>query len=175
MRRLTVVLLGSALLLTSACQRGERPGSDATDETGRTFSSVVYTADPNVASQLLEGFHQVEQNAWRWTARRFLVALHPPSGSSGAGGVLELKFSLPEPLIDRTGGVTIQARVGATPLAPQTYTSAGDHIFRQDVPAAALKGDAVVVEFTLDKFLHAGALDQRELGIVTASVALSSK
>jgi hypothetical protein len=42
-------------------------------------------------------------------------------------------------------------------------------VFSRDVPARAFTGDAATVEFSLDKFLAAGKVEQRELGVIAVS------
>jgi hypothetical protein len=60
-------------------------------------------------------------------------------------------------------------------LPAETYTRPGDHIYRQDVPPSALSAAVATVDFSLDKSLPAGTLDQRELGIVVESVGFEAK
>ena len=47
--------------------------------------------------------------------------------------------------------------------------------YTRDVDRKLLVGDAVNVEFTLDKFLPAGAIEQRELGVIATSVGFEAK
>jgi hypothetical protein len=65
--------------------------------------------------------------------------------------------------------------VQGTPVGKKTYTSSGEATFATDVPASLLKGDAVVVEYAMDRFLPAGAVDARELGLVFLSTGFESK
>jgi hypothetical protein len=128
--------------------------------------------DPAAAAQLLEGFYGIEQGVWRWTAKKFVVALDAPA-APGQDLQLEFKFTLPEAVAGRLQNVTLSARVNGADLGSETYDQAGDHLFAKPVPAAAVQdGEALKVEFELDKALPPSEADKRELGIVALSVAL---
>ncbi len=146
---------------------GEAPPSQPAE-----LLSSVHMADPRATAQLLAGFYGLEQGAWRWTARKFSVALKPPPVAPGEQVHLELKLTLPEGLIDRQKSITLSAAANGVALGSETYTKPGDYVFSKPVPAEALTGEAVKVECELDKALAPSESDQRELGLVAASVAL---
>ncbi len=125
--------------------------------------------------QLVKGFHTVEQDAWRWTMGQFAVTLATPEGSAHRGATLELKFALPDPVIDKVGAVTLTPSIADTAFAPETYSKPGSYTLERQVEAGLLAGDAVTAEFVLDKFLPAGEVDQRELGVIVTSVGLITK
>lgn len=166
--------MGAALLAAGGCKRKSktRPAGGA-EETG--LASVVHVADPRTAQQLLRGFHEVEQNAWRWTKGRFAVTLRPPAAAAERGAVLNLKFALPEPILDRVKTATLTANVNGTAIPPETFNKGGDYSYRRDVPPEAMKGEAVTVEFAVDNFVPAGAIEPRELAIIVSSVGLEAK
>ncbi|MEX2301651.1 MAG: hypothetical protein WD733_11980 [Bryobacterales bacterium] len=175
--RLAALLLSSLLLpgcpsnepeLAQAPQ-SEAPASAAEAPAGALLSSV-HMGDPAAAAQLLEGFYGVEQGVWRWTARKFSVALQAPAGA--ADTQIEFKFTLPEAVVGRLKSVTLTARVNDADIGSETYQQAGDHVFTKPLPASALQGGALNVEFELDKALPPTESDQRELGVVAISVAL---
>jgi hypothetical protein len=175
--RLAALLLASLLLAgcpsnepeLAQAPQSEAPPSAAEAPAGALLSSV-HMGDPAAAAQLLEGFYGVEQGVWRWTARKFSVALQPPAGS--ADTQIEFKFTLPAAVATRLKSVTLTARVNGAEIGRETYEQAGDHVFTKPVPAASLQGGAVNVEFELDKALPPTESDQRELGVVAISVAL---
>jgi hypothetical protein len=169
---LLVVALG---WIPSSCKQKEKPRADATEESPARIASQVNMADPKAAAQLLKGFHDPEGNAWRWTKGKFSVTLRPPLNAAAKGATLVLKFGIPEVLIQRLQSITLSASVNGTAIPGETYTKPGDHVYSKDVPASALTGDAVTVEFTLDKFLAPGAVDQRELGVVASSAGFEAK
>ncbi|HXN48526.1 MAG TPA: hypothetical protein VN893_17890 [Bryobacteraceae bacterium] len=135
--------------------------------------SAIAVASPRAERQLLDGFYQVENNSWRWTRHEFSVRLMPPQGAAATGARLELRFTLPNPVIDRRQAVTLSASVGGTALPPTTYTAAGVYVYKADVPAQAFSGTAPVkVSFSTDKFLRAGEVEARELGLVATTISL---
>ena len=84
---------------------------------------------------------------------QFSVALRPPRNAALNGAVLHFKFVLPEAVLSKVKTVSLSASVNGTALSPETYTQAGEFDYSRDVDAKLLAGDAVNVEFTLDKFL----------------------
>src|ERR1035437_1340741 len=83
-RRLALRWSCSLLLLTLAfaplaCKR-KQAGQGAS-----AMASTIHMGDPQAAPQLTSGFYGIEQNAWRWTARRFSLVLRPPFGASQKG------------------------------------------------------------------------------------------
>lgn len=136
---------------------------------------MVHVADPRAAVQLLRGFHAVEDNAWRWTMSKFAVSLRPPAGAAQKGGTLEFKFSIPEVVMTRLKSMTVSANVNGYAAAPESYTKPGECTYTRDIPASALAGDAVTVEFTVDKSLPPSAQDQRELALVALSIGFQAK
>lgn len=125
--------------------------------------------------QLVRGFYALEGGAWRWTMGRFTVTLRPPTGSAAKGARLEVKLAVPETVLNKVGPVSLSATVGGLAIEPQTFSTAGDHTYTRDVPASALTGEAATFDFALDKYLAAGVVEQRELGIIVSSVGLTAK
>jgi hypothetical protein len=74
------------------------------------LATMVHVADPKTAGQLVKGFHGIEQNAWRWTMKDFSVTLGPPAGGVEKGGVLRLKMTIPDAVIEKVGPVAIPQR-----------------------------------------------------------------
>ncbi len=160
----------------AGCRRSAKNiQAEATDEGAPALASMIKVANPRASAQLLNGFHDVEGNAWRWTKGKFSVTLRPPLNAAQSGAKLVVKFSIPGPVIERVNSMTLTANVNGAAIPGETYTKAGDHTYSKDVPASALGADAVTVEFALDKFLPAGTLDQRELGVVVSSIGFEAK
>jgi len=179
LRRLAMVsgvcLLSVCLLLGGCKRRDKKIRVQQTDEDSATLASVIQMGDPKAAPQLLKGFYNIESNTWRWSMGKFAVALRPPRGASTKGATLHLKFVLPEAVLSKIKTTSISASVNGTGLAPETYTQAGEFDYSRDVEGRLLPGEAVNVEFTLEKFLPAGMVEQRELGIIVTSVGLEAK
>jgi hypothetical protein len=177
MRRILIaILLAASLLLAgAACKRRDRVRVQHTEEEAPQLATTVHVADPRSSAQLVSGFHDVEQGAWRWTAGKFAVVLRTPRGAAEKGAVLRLKFSLPEAVIAKLNAVSLGAAVGESKLAPETFTQAGEFTYEREVPPEAMAGESAKVDFYLDKSLPAGAVDLRELGVIVTSVGFESK
>jgi hypothetical protein len=170
-------LAGFCLLLIAAspaCKR-RKVRSAATDEETPRMASMLNLGDPKVEPQLVNGFYGIESGAWRWSAKQFTVSLRPPLGAAAKGAKLTMKLTVPQVVIDKNKNVTLSATVGNAALAPETYTTPGDYLYERDVPASALAGESVRVDFTLDKVMAPSGADIRELGIIVFSIGLEGK
>lgn len=172
-RAAAAALLGFA---ASACKRRERKiRVQQTEEDAAVLNSVARMGDPRAAPQLLKGFYAIENNSWRWTAGTFAVALRPPRNAMLNGATLHFRFALPEAILSKVKSVTLSASVNGTALAPETYTKTGEFDYSRDVDAKLLAGEAVNVEFRMDHFVPAGAIEDRELGLIASSAGLEPK
>jgi hypothetical protein len=174
MRRLTPAVLFLLLFTTGGCKR-KKPSQAASDELVTGLATVLNTADPRAAPQLLRGFHAIEGNAWRWTAGEFAAVLKPPAGADQKGATLVFRFAVPETSIRQLHSVTLSASVNGAPLPPETYASPGEHTYSRDVSPEALKKDTATVDFTLDKYLHPNGAERRELGVVASMIGFEAK
>src|SRR5581483_1249616 len=146
MRRLTAPLFAAALLpallFVAGCHRHRRPG-----QADRT---TIYTNDPNTANRL-SGFYEIENAAWRWSKKRFQVRVHNPDFVENEGAALVVHFDITQSEIEALRSITISGHVNGLALAPQTYTTAGAHEYRRDLPTTAFQEGDTVVTFNLDK------------------------
>jgi hypothetical protein len=136
--------------------------------------SVVAVGDPRSTEQLTRGFHALEEGNWRWTEGRFAVTLRPPLNPE-RGAYLFAKISVPESVIQGVGPVRLAANCNGTAVDGETYTKPGEYTYRREIPAAALQKDEVLVAFALDKFLAAGQVEGRELGLIVSVIGLESR
>ena len=168
------LLIAALLLAAPACKRDQvkRVDTVMVEEQGPGLASSFRMGDSTMAKQLAGGFYDIESGAWRWTMQKFAVTLGPPPHAPQKGAVLELHLTVPQSSIQKLGSVTLSASIGGTALAPETYTQPGEHVYRRDVAANLLAGDAVRVDFELDKVVPPGDIDKRELGVVASSVGL---
>jgi hypothetical protein len=164
-RRLVLALI----LIAAACR--QRPQPAAIIDEPVEPATAIRMSDPQAEPQLLAGFHQIEQNAWRWTAREFAVSLRGPFLASQRGAVLHLVFSIPEP-INKLGPLTLKATVGGIALPPERYAAAGKTEYVREVPPSAFTSDMVKIEFATDRFLPPGPVDKRELSVIVEEIAL---
>jgi hypothetical protein len=128
------------------------------------------SAQKSIAPEKLDGFYAPEPGGWRWTKRQFAVIF----AASGAARLV-LQVYVPDVSIQKLGRVTLAARLGDHGLAPQTFRQPGQYTFERDVPAAWMKPGGNRFDFSVDKALPPSAADERELGIVVASVGLEAK
>lgn len=168
------ILILSLAMAPVACKRHKRVTVQTIEESP-ALASVVATADPHLASQLVSGFYGIEQNSWRWTSGRFSVVLRPPRSAAVQGATLQLKFAIPDVAMAKAKGMSLSAYVNGTALAPESYTQAGQFTYTRDVPAALLTGDVAKVEFAVDKTMPPTASDKRELGVVVSLVGFEPK
>lgn len=173
MWRLSPLLL---FLLLPACKSRKEPSTRtvaATAPAAAPPASTLAVADPKYASQLIHGFYGPEES-WRWTQRTFTVRLRTPAGSAQKGARLQLRFGIPDPVIQNLKAVTLTAAINGDNLMPQTYKKSGQFSYVRDVPASDLQANIVSVEFALDRALPPGPVDKRELGIVVTEVGLTA-
>lgn len=179
MRRLTQTFATVSILLflipAAGCRKPRKTQEKVILDDTSGILSVIHASDARAAVQLLRGFHQLENNAWRWTAGEFAVALKPPGAAAKNGARLVLKFTAPETVLAQLKAITISAKVNGTPLPSKTFTQPGEQTYDQEVPAAALDADSVTVTFKLDKFIPASDSDQRDLGVIMTLVGFEAK
>jgi len=168
------LLIAALLIAAPACKRASVRHVDTVEEAPRLVSSVQM-GDRTAAKQLIGGFYDIESDSWRWTMQKFAVNLRPPDHSAQQSTVLEFHLTVPPPTIQKLGSVTLGASIGGTALNPETYAKAGEYVYRREVPANLLTGDAVRIDFQLDKAIPPGDVDKRELGVVASGVALVAK
>jgi hypothetical protein len=157
-----------------ACSRRQSLAGETEEEPPR-IPTTVHMAGPRAQPQLVSGWHAVEHNAWRWTARQFAVVLGSPRMAARAGAILRVNVTVSEVTISRLHHVKLSASIQQTPLAPEVYTKAGDYVYTRDVPAGVFTSDSVRIDFTLDKAIRPGEVDSRELGVVVNRIGLESK
>lgn len=167
------LLVITLLIAPAGCKRRKKAAKPADDEPAG-LATMVHTADPRSAIQLLRGFYGVE-NGWRWTAKSFAVSLKPPAKSAATGATLLFKFTLPDVILSKTGPLTLSAHIGDLQLEPEKYSAPGDYTFSRDIPASAMKGEALTVEFMLDKALPPSAQDERELTLIASMIGFEAK
>lgn len=172
---MTRALLLFAALLCFGCGAAPLEPVEATPsvEPPALPLSVVHVADPRITDQLVEGFHHLEGNAWRWTERRFAVRLEPPPPVPFHSPTLELVFTVPETTIAALGSVTVSASLEGVGLGSVTISEPRENIvFTSGVPSKLIGTKPLLAEFSLDKAVPPSEQDARELGIVAISIAL---
>jgi len=172
------IVLTVCVAVTGACrgrhQRTAVENEEPADASPR-LASTLRMSDPAAPAQLVRGFYGVEGGTWRWTAGHFTVMLKTPLSAAQHGATLTASITVPDVVIQKLHSVTLTASIGGKSLKSETYEKPGPYTFGADVPADLLAKDSVTIDFSLDKSLPPGAVDQRELGIIATSLALESK
>jgi tRNA (mo5U34)-methyltransferase len=120
----------------------------------RVFSLLRSRAFPAMPrTQLLHGWHKLENDAWRWAARRFSIAVEET-------GTMTLRLTVPDVL---PSPLTLTASCGGATVRRQLER--GDSEFEMEVRPG-------MAEFELDKALPPGPEDGRERGIVVRGVEI---
>jgi len=117
--------------------------------------------------ELLSGWHAAEAAGWRWTEQRFSARLNPGSARPAR---IELRFFVPQVLIERYGPVTLHAAADGVTLPSQTYHESGRFTYRAKLDKAPSHDGQVQLDFWLDHALLPSDADERELGIVVAAL-----
>jgi SAM-dependent methyltransferase len=112
---------------------------------------------PPPVTQLVGGWHVLENGAWRWTERRFSLAV--------AGGEQRLSLNVTVPP-NLELPLTLTARVGASVIATHILTHPGEFECAQLLPPGA----EVLVEFEADRALSPDATDGRERAILVRGI-----
>jgi len=142
--------------VTTGATRGSEPGRADRDE--RAFCLLESRVWQHYSVKLLEGWHPLEQNSFRWTERRFSIELR--RAPSAAFSALRFDFRLAAP-----GPVTLSAAVNGIAVPPATFVEEGNQSYPIQVPREALATSPIRFDFTVDKCLPAG-LDERELALL---------
>ena len=169
------VLVLLVLISLPGCKRKRHDPEALVPEQDLPLLSVVNVNDPAAAPQLVRGFYTLEEGTWRWTMQKFEVTLKPPAGAAEKGARLSLRLTVPEVVSAQLGPMTLHATINGLALAPETYSKSGDYVYTRDVPAAALRQAAVVVEFACDKAIPPSPGDARELAVIAVSAGLEAK
>lgn len=176
MRRLIAV--GLMVLSLAACKRQEETAENtpgAAKDAPVVLKTSFNVSDEQAAAYMLHGFHNLEENQWRWVGGKFGVTLAEPEGAAQNGARLELKFAYPEAAFKKLGPLTLTATVNGQPLLPEPYKESGKFMFARDLAGSTFHGGPVTVEFTTDKAIPPTPPDVRELSIIVTDVALSAR
>jgi hypothetical protein len=133
------------------------PGAERDDRVFCLLRSRAFLPPP--VTQLVGGWHVLENGAWRWTERCFSLTVAPGAQR------LSLKVTVP-PNLELP--LTLTARSGGDVIATHTLISPGEFECTQLVPPGA----EVLVEFEADRALSPDATDGRERAILVRAIEL---
>jgi hypothetical protein len=169
----------TALLVTAGC-RGQHGRTAVQNDEGppvttAAIASSLRVSDPGAPAQLVKGFSTLEAGSWRWTAGHFSVLLKTPPGAAEKGGTLSFALVVSDAVLKQVQSQTLTASIGGADLKSEKYTTAGSHTFSADIPASALTGENVTIDFSVDKSLPSSPADRRELAVIATAIGLESK
>lgn len=170
-------VLCALALLASGC--GQKANEATQKDQGEPAANAPLVSSlkmnaPTAKEQLTKGFYQLESGTWRWTAGNFTVTLKTPPGAAQKGATLTLNLVASASVLNQVHAQSLTAAIGSKPLKTEKYVDAGAHTFTADVPASALTGDTVAIDFSLDNSLPPGSSDRRELGVIATAASLDS-
>ncbi|MEX2263079.1 MAG: class I SAM-dependent methyltransferase [Bryobacteraceae bacterium] len=117
--------------------------------------------------ELLYGWHEAEEEGWRWTRGRFAVQARP---SHVPASLLRMRLFIPQAVMERLGSVTLYASIDGCALVPEKFTDPGIYTYHR--PLGHSGEGALEVSFWLDRILEPGEGDDRELGIIVSSLTV---
>ena len=174
MRYASLFLLAGLCAVAVACKPLGPIKLQPTVEDPPALGSAIQFNEPPKGNQVLRGFYDLQNNAWRWTGPRFAVILASPPGADTRGARLVLDFNLPDASITSLHELTVTARINHVSLAPETFNTQGPHQYQRDVPASAFQNHDVTLDFSVDKFLTPPN-DGRNLALIVTAIALEPK
>ncbi len=98
---------------------------------------------------LLNGWHAIENNAWRWTEREFEAVIDNAADAT----TLVFRFR-------SQGDQTVNVELNGQPLPPQTFLGPGDHTYIQPISNARPRNRIHIA------LSHSTQTDDRELGVI---------
>src|ERR1700690_4106305 len=88
------VLIAVLALFPAACKRHPKPAAEAEDTDKPAM--MLAMSDARTSMQLVHGFYQLENGAWRWTDKTFEVSLRVPPNAAKNGARLMMKVTVPQ-------------------------------------------------------------------------------
>jgi len=144
---------------TRGCLTGSNPKDGDKDERAYCWLESRLAA-PRVPVQLLEGWHEWEDN-WRWTERRFSARVAAPV--SALENRLTFHFHHVHDF-----PVTLHAEVDGYPARSQTFVAKGEYVYSAEVPSRVLTAPSLTVKFELSRAFISSSGDVREMGVIVS-------
>jgi SAM-dependent methyltransferase len=124
---------------------------------------LIVREDAEDHLHLLDGWHQLEKERWRWTGRVFAVGLPPPPAKHTK---LRFRFLIADALLKPDGVVRLRVLVNDVELPATEFNTAREHTYVQEIPPEGRRaGQPLVIRFELEKAFSAAGPDERELGL----------
>jgi 2-polyprenyl-3-methyl-5-hydroxy-6-metoxy-1,4-benzoquinol methylase len=144
-----------------------RVSDPVSDNDERAFCLLESRSGAFESVDIGAGWHHIEKDGWRWTARQFSARLYREKPGRAT---LRLDAFVPEALLARTGTITLSATCNGVDLPSRCFASPGPAVYEAAVDLAHLPA---TLHFTLDRALPPEATDPRERGIIVTAIGLS--
>jgi 2-polyprenyl-3-methyl-5-hydroxy-6-metoxy-1,4-benzoquinol methylase len=109
------------------------------------------------------GWHEPENEGWRWTMQQFAVRVKPHA----AGQRVKLAIYIPDALMRFGPPLRLEAAVNGTGLGEEVYRQPGDQLYARTLPP--WQGpEGSLLEFRLSRALPADETDDRERGVIVS-------
>lgn len=166
---LVKLLERSGWIVMGHCRLGCSTNSDPVHPEADERAVVVVksrTRHPGLHVHLLEGWHAVEENAFRWTAKRFSLEVTLPERANE----FALRFFLPDAAYG-SGPVRVSCTTSGQPAGAMTCESSAALEFRGRFPFEAV---TLQLDFSVESNFQPPG-DGRELGICVPLVDASQR
>jgi tRNA (mo5U34)-methyltransferase len=150
--------------LTQGATAGSDPIRPDRDERAFCFAGTRYNRLSEV--ELLEGWHDLEDTGWRWTARTFTARIE--AEESAHAPVLTMRLYIAEESMRRLNRLTLSATANGIPLEPAVYETPGLATFVRRLDGVT--DSKIELRFSLDRALLPEEADSRERGIIVTSI-----
>jgi tRNA (mo5U34)-methyltransferase len=123
--------------------------------------SRIYKTKPII--RVLDGWHEMENRAWRWSGREFGVVLENLTGATR----LDFRFEATPALLKSGGTLTMEGWVDGVQLAAETFETAGKHIYSQPISPAPRHCEVRIwLSHTFPESFPEFVRGDRELGVI---------
>jgi hypothetical protein len=130
--------------------------------------SYLKMGDIRCRPQLLSGWYNIEEGAWRWMAKEAEAVVRAPSGYSSE---FALQLFFPPDYMERAGGpVTVSVTLDGKPLAKETYVRPGGYRMSAAAPRNRSTSPEATVGIRLNRALPPSGAERRELGAVVSAL-----
>ncbi len=151
---------------TQGATQGSDPVAPDRDERAFMLLRSRYLGGVPMAT-MSKGFHEIENRAWAWTARRFSLRIaRVPQGSRR----LRIPIVFPDVAFAKTAALQITASWNGQPLARVRFQAPGDLVYESEIPQPA--GESAEVDFELSAAMPPDEQDKRERGLIIHLAAL---
>lgn len=109
--------------------------------------------------RILNGWHKMENRAWRWTGREFGAVIENRAGATR----LEFVFQVTQALLKSSDTLVVEATVNGEPLPPETFRTPGKHVYSRPISPAPHRCE---IQIRLSHTFPEPPDSDRDLGVI---------